>query len=124
MHRIGEDVFAPAAISAAVDQGIQLVQRTKPKFKNSRYTFPHRFRNREKLSFPSCTGALYEHPILVTGGIHPGGRGCFKRPTRKQVEQLAGEHRVVFEITGSGSGKFCGAITHTKALTRGFFVRC
>ena len=111
-------MFSPAAIFSAVAQGMQLVQQ--PKFKSRFYKFPHKFGNGEGIDFPGCMGKLYEHPILITGEVHPGGRTCGLRGKDRR-RMPAGDHRVVFQVTGSG--KFCGALTHVNA-GRGLFVKC
>ncbi|MBW0461151.1 hypothetical protein O181_000866 [Austropuccinia psidii MF-1] len=67
------------------------------------------------LHFPDCPhGPWLEFPLLTDGKIYSGN----KPPGRENPA------RVVFQYTSKNTAKFCGAVTHSTATSKGQFVSC
>lgn len=113
--KCGTSPFSPAAISAAMNAGLGIIQQ-HVSWKNQPREQPHWYNNYEGFHFPDCReGRMFEFPILIGGQIHGGGRtGSRGSP---------GAHRVIFKADRNG-GTFCGLITHEDSERRGSFVAC
>lgn len=69
-----------------------------------------------RLNFPNCpTGPWLEFPLMSDGKTIFSGS---KPPGEKNPS------RVIFQYTDAKTAKFCGAVTHSTATSRGQFVSC
>ncbi|KAK4495352.1 hypothetical protein PRZ48_013683 [Zasmidium cellare] len=108
----GSTSYSQLAVQQSYGEGADHTMKGTTVSSSGGSQYPHVFNNREKLSFPACSGlTLYEFPLKPENQVFTNGAA-------------AGADRVVYATTGPNQFTYCGAMTHTGAPTRNGFVLC